>query len=137
MRQKVSARRDVHESLNSEIKNPLLNAVSTIASQTLADAWAERATDPWTQKALRPNAEDAAGRPMEAAAEPVLHAHSSQRFDLEKLLPLSVAVLQSAAGDRGPDTAEEVHPVTLCRAKVSASVYLSWFDGGAVLGHIL
>ncbi|EIE24788.1 hypothetical protein COCSUDRAFT_62198 [Coccomyxa subellipsoidea C-169] len=96
-----------------EASTPLLDG------QSLADAWAERATDPWTQKALRPNAEDAAGRPMEAAAEPVLHAHSSQRFDLEKLLPLSVAVLQSAAGNRGPDTAEEVTARTeLCSTDV-------------------
>lgn len=77
--------------------------------QTLADAWAERAMDPWTQKALRPAGDDAGGRLMEAAMEPMLHARSAQGFDLEKLLPLAVAVLQFNAGSRGHKSAEEVH----------------------------
>lgn len=84
--------------------------MSNILLQTLADAWKERESDPWTQKALRPGTDDAGGRPMEAAAEPLLHARSAQGFDLEMLLPLAVAVLHSAPGSRGPDSdaAEEV-----------------------------
>ncbi len=91
--------------------------------QTLADAWAERAMDPWTQKALRPAGDDAGGRLMEAAMEPMLHAHSAQGFDLEKLLPLAVAVLQINAGSRGHKSAEEVRfYVVLCESERERAV---------------